>query len=287
MHMHLQTLKYRSWRHKANHLSLLGCGASFAEPPHTLNVALILLRSDCHGDRDQEEDGHNDGKTDDEKNESPELEEKVESTQEEDACSQQCGNRRVRDRDTHLCQGLPGASEPVLGSGVLVDMEKVDGVIHRQPDDGDEEDAFVLAKFPAQEWHNAKEHDRDAADVGESQEGNPPIERGQNQDEEGDDQGESHSHDGRLHHLVLCDHEEVQFCSLEAAHCRVVGLMMILPSVVDVVGLLGCVFPRVGGIEAQPGEGQGGLGRVQPESCQGRFCVRVEVPVRSGTDSLS
>lgn len=66
------------------------------------------------------------------------------------------------------------------------------------PDHGDEEDALVLAQAPAHDGDEAQEDDRDAGDVDQAKDGDPPIPSGQQQHREGDDEGEQDAHHSGL-----------------------------------------------------------------------------------------
>mmetsp|Transcript_65474 Transcript_65474/g.188687 ORF Transcript_65474/g.188687 Transcript_65474/m.188687 type:complete len:285 (-) Transcript_65474:1695-2549(-) len=163
---------------------------------------------------------------------------------------------------------MPGPAGPVNPFAVMERVQQMNRVIDGQAHDRDEEDALVLTETPSHDGDKPQEDDRDADDIGQAQQRDPPIPSGQHENQEGDDQGQQHSHDCSLHHLVLGHHELVQVSRLETADGRSIREAEVLPPLEPSVGLLHGVPRRVRRVEADPDELQLFLVRGKPEACQ-------------------
>mmetsp|Transcript_44696 Transcript_44696/g.104410 ORF Transcript_44696/g.104410 Transcript_44696/m.104410 type:complete len:200 (-) Transcript_44696:1835-2434(-) len=149
---------------------------------------------------------------------------------------------------------------------VVVGVEQVHRVVHRQAHRGDHEDALVLTQAPSEEGHDSQEGRRDTNDANQAQGRRPPVPCGRQQNDPANQKGQADAHGGCLDHLVLGHKEEVQLRRLETSEIRRPGLLEGLPSVVPLVRLIHGVLAWESSVVADPCKLNGGFGVVEADS---------------------
>ena len=163
---------------------------------------MIIFRADQHQQGHEEIRGHEDGQSDHHEDKAAELEEEVEAACEEHGCCKEGGNGRVGNGNAHLFQGSMGPIRPRPCWCVVVGVEQVHRVVHRQAHRGDHEDALVLTQAPSEEGHDSQEGRRDTNDANQAQGRRPPVPCGRQQNDPANQKGQADAHGGCLDHLI-------------------------------------------------------------------------------------
>mmetsp|Transcript_14031 Transcript_14031/g.35396 ORF Transcript_14031/g.35396 Transcript_14031/m.35396 type:complete len:299 (+) Transcript_14031:34-930(+) len=180
-------------------------------PLQESDVTLRALRPDQHRKRSKERHGHQDRKQHYKHDEqTKQLEESEIARLQEGSGANGCDCPGGH-RQPHLIQRVLHALLPVLvHSSVIVCMQQMHGIIHRQPDHSDQEDGLIRPDLPPNDRDQPQETQGDAGDIQQTKQGNPPIAGCQEQDNESDDQRPDDSSHGSGNELLLERQESVR-----------------------------------------------------------------------------
>mmetsp|Transcript_40743 Transcript_40743/g.91822 ORF Transcript_40743/g.91822 Transcript_40743/m.91822 type:complete len:397 (-) Transcript_40743:2531-3721(-) len=147
---------------------------------------------------------------------------------------------------------------------MVVCMQEMHRVIHRQTHHGNQEDRLVRPDLPPNDWDQSQKAQGNARDVQKTQQRNAPIARGDQQDDEGDDERPDDPSHGSGDQLLLQCQESVRRSHLHSLRGGQLPPHA-LPVVVQLLPLIPCQRLTERPVKTDPRHSHLGLSLILPQ----------------------